>query len=251
MFRYAAQVSYVGSCFAGFQRQPNLVTVQGALEESLSALAGEGVTCTGAGRTDAGVHARGQVVHFDMPSRWDLERLRLAIRARLPRGLEVIRLAEVPGDFHARFDARWREYRYLVWNARWCYPHMEPYVWPVRRHLDLGVLRELAGMCLGRKDFGAFCRSADRPDDSVRTMMRCSVRRFGHLLVFTFRADGFLTNMIRILVGTMLEVEAGRMSRERFASLLEGGHRSQAGRTCPPQGLFFWRVGYDPSPWGP
>jgi tRNA pseudouridine38-40 synthase len=248
-FRYVAEVSYDGGAFFGFQRQNGLMTVQGALEDALSVLAKGDVCCVGAGRTDRGVHARGQVVHFDMPSRWDPRRLRLAIKGSLPPGIEVIRVSEAPPGFHARYGAVFREYRYFVWNAPWRYPHLGGVTWHVRRPLDHRRLSRLAGFLVGERDFGAFCRSADRRDNTVRHMMRASVRRKGPLLVFTFRADGFLTNMVRILVGTMVEVELGTMSEGEFVGLLGGGDRSMSGRTAPPEGLFFWRVHYDPSPW--
>lgn len=249
-YRYAAEVSYHGGDFFGFQRQIGLLTVQGALEEALSILAKGEVSCVGAGRTDRGVHARGQVVHFDMPVKWDPRRLRLALKSLVPSGLEVIRVAEAQSDFHARYDALWREYRYFLWNAPWCYPHLNGCVWHVRRPVNVAKLRDIVGACVGLRDFSAFCRSADRPKDSFRRMLKAQVRSRGPLVVFTFRADGFLTNMVRILVGTLLEVDQGRIGEEEFLKLLHGGDRSMGGRTAPAEGLFFWRVGYGCSPFG-
>ena len=249
MPRYAAEVAYVGASFAGFQAQPNRPSVQGVLEAALEALVGVRVRCHGAGRTDAGVHARGQVVHFDLPRPWDPFRLRGALAAHLPPSVEILQVAQVPDSFHARFDAQWREYRFFLWNQAACAPHLRPFVWWVKSPLDWTPVQRLLPALRGRHDFGAFCRSVDRPEDSWRTLLHVSCRRRGSLVRFRFRGDGFLTNMVRILVGTLEGVARGGMEPEAFLNLLEGGCRSEAGRTAPPQGLFFWRVGYAPSPW--
>lgn len=250
MPRFAAEVSYLGGAFSGFQRQPGRSTVQQTLEEALAMLnGGEPTPCTGCGRTDAGVHARGQVVHFDLPRPWDPWRLRGALAAHLPSSLEILRVAAAPPAFHARFDAIWREYRFFLWNRGTCLPHLRPFVWWVKHPVDWEPAAALLPRLEGYRDFGAFCRAADRPEDSHRTLLHASCRSRGGLVRFRFRADGFLTNMIRILLGTLLRVASGETSSEQVLALLEGGRREDAGRTAPAQGLFFWRAGYEPSLW--
>ena len=247
--RWAAEIAYLGGAFSGWQRQPGSVTGQGTFEEALSRLNGKDSVVEGAGRTDGGVHARGQVVSFDTQKTWDPSRLRLALDGNLPQALRVLRVAPVDESFRARHDARFREYVYFLWRGVFCYPHLAPYVWHNRQWQDLGPLRDCCRSLAGTHDFQAFCRAADCPEESRRTLYSVTLLSRGPLVRLRIRGRGFLTNMVRIIVGSLDAVAAGKRDPAWFASLLDGKERAAAGRTAPPQGLFLWRVGYDPSPW--
>lgn len=253
MPRYVAEVSYDGSCFHGWQIQPGLATVQGALEDSLSLLNGSRVAVAGAGRTDTGVHARGQVCSFDLGREWDAGRLVPAVNANMTKGVSVIRLIVAPRpDFHARFDAKSREYIYFIWNANAIYPALEPNVcWLRHGGYDWAAARRACSYLEGEHDFGAFCPSSDRPEQSVRTIYQARLIKKGGLIRLRLVGNGFLTNMVRIIVGNLELIARGAKKPEWIKTLLQPktGERAEGGRTFPPKGLFLWRINYQPSPW--
>jgi tRNA pseudouridine38-40 synthase len=240
----ALLISYDGAPFSGWQSQPGGGGVQDAIESALSAI-GETTRITGAGRTDAGVHARGQVAHFDARREWEPRRLILAINAHLPSSVSVMKACVVKDDFDARRSALLREYRYFIWNASTCYPHIKPYVyWLHGTHYDWNAAAAAAPLMEGRHDFGAFCRAADRPDNAARTVTRARITRRGSLVTFKITADAYLTNMVRIAAGNLLSVAERKRDANWFKSLLCGGERSESSRTLPASGLFLWRVNY-------
>jgi tRNA pseudouridine38-40 synthase len=243
--RIALELSYDGGAFLGWQSQTHGRGVQDALEAALAS-AGETARVTGAGRTDAGVHARGQVAHFDAVKPWEPRRLKLAINAHLPPSVSVMRTALTEENFHARRNAVWREYRYFIWNAPVCYPHIKPYVlWLPGSHYDWSLASEAAPSFAGEHDFRAFCRTADRPVNTVRNVRYARLIRRGRLVLFRMAAGSYLTNMVRIAVGSLLEVAAGRKDKSWLRGLLEGASgRSAASRTVGPRGLFLWQVKY-------
>lgn len=248
MFCYSCVISYDGGKFCGWQVQPNCVTVQESLESALSLINGSHVRATGAGRTDAGVHSRGQTASFFMERAWEPRKLLLAINANLPDGAAVTSVQRRPDDFDARRDALWREYVFFVWRGSFCYPMIEPYVWWKKKdNWDDVILRKACSMLCGRHDFSAFCRASEVPDNPVRHMHFVRHVRRGHLSIFRIRGDAFLTNMIRIMVGNLDAVASGARPLSWLAKLLNGGTRSDSAATVPPTGLFFWRVAYDRS----
>lgn len=252
MPRYAAEISYDGGMFCGWQLQLGLPTVQGALEDALYILNGSPVSVAGAGRTDSGVHARGQVCSFDLDREWEPGRLTPAINAHLAKGVSVMRLVKAPReDFHARFDAKSREYIYFVWNAAVIYPALEPYVCWLKAGGYDWQSASLACACLeGRHNFDAFCRPVKRPDDPVRTIYRARLSKKGHLIRLHLTGSGFLNNMVRIIMGHLELVARGAKEPEWIKTLLtETGERNGRGRTFPPSGLFLWKINYNPSPW--
>lgn len=245
MYRYSCTISYDGGKFFGWQTQPRCVTVQESLEKALSLINGSPVKVTGAGRTDAGVHSRGQTASFLMSERWLPRKMLLAINANLPDGAAVTSVSERALDFDARRDALWREYAYFVWRGSFCYPMAKPYVWWKKKdNWDDALLREACSMLSGRHDFSAFCRASEVPENAVRRMHFVRHVRRGHLSVFRIRGDAFLTNMVRIMVGNLDAVASGARPLSWLGGLLRGGSRTESAVTVPPTGLFFWRVGY-------
>lgn len=252
MPRYVAEVSYNGACFSGWQVQPGLCTPQGALEGALSLLNGVSVSVAGAGRTDAGVHAKGQVCTFDLNKKWEPRRLLLAVNANLDEGVSVIRLAEAPSPgFHARFDAVSREYVYFIWNSSTIHPVLKSNVcWLPSGGYDWTKARTACHYLVGEHNFGAFCRQGDRPEDSVRIIFRAMLRKRGNLIRFHITGNGFLTNMVRIIIGNLELVARGNKEPEWINALFDGtDSREGCGRTFPPQGLFLWRINYDLPLW--
>lgn len=250
--RWAAEIAYLGNAFSGWQRQEGTVTGQGTFEKALSLLNGRPSTVEAAGRTDGGVHARGQVVSFDTLRDWEPSRLRQALEGNLPQTLRVLRTVPVTPDFKARHDACYREYVYFLWTGDSCYPHLAPFVWHNRRWRCPRTrerLRECCRLLEGTHDFRAFCRSVDCPEDSRRTLHVVSLASRGPLVRLRIRGRGFLTNMVRIIVGSLDDIAKGKGDPRWLASLLQGRPREEAGRTAPAQGLFFWKAGYEPSIW--
>ncbi len=208
------------------------------------------VPVVAAGRTDKGVHARGQVVSCELPRIWEPERLRLALDACLPPSIRTIRVAPVEASFNARFDALWREYVYFFWFPRHTYPHLQGYSWSLHRSWNDAAVRQACTFLEGTHDFSSFCRAVDLPENPVRTLYRVSFRRKGPLGWLRVRGNAFLTNMVRIIVGSLHEVGLERKDPHWIRDLLENHReREAAGRTAPPEGLFLWNVGYERPLW--
>ena len=245
MKNYALEISYDGGAFKGWQSQNGGTGVQDALEAAFSNL-GEQTRVHGAGRTDVGVHARAQIATAFLAKKWEPRRLVLALNTKLPPSVSVMRAALVPDDFHARYSAVSREYRYFIWNSSTCYPHIRPYVlWCPGGYYDWRLAAESAKLFIGEHDFRAYCRAADCPDVTIRSIKRARLSLRGNLLVFTVEANSFLTNMIRIMVGNLLEIARGARDEAWFRSLFEPGTgRDMSAKTVSPSGLFFWRANY-------
>jgi len=244
-------VEYDGTDFAGWQRQPQQRTVQAALEDALFRLTGERLVVHGAGRTDAGVHALGQVAAITTASPLPAETLRRALCALLPAGLSVVDADEVDADFDPRRHARGKLYRYRIWNRASRSPHEARYAWHRSRPLDDAAMAEAAALLVGEHDFAAF-RAADcERRTTVRRVFSLAVRRHGALLTLEIEATAFLKNMVRIIVGTLDEVGRGRRPPASLGVILRGRDRTAAGPTAPPHGLFLVEVHYDRPVVGP
>ncbi|MDR1965281.1 MAG: tRNA pseudouridine(38-40) synthase TruA [Synergistaceae bacterium] len=245
MPRYALELSYDGASYSGWQLQSGGNCVQGAVETALGRL-GERTRISGAGRTDAGVHAKGQVAHFDAERDWEARRLLLAVNAHLPPSISAMRAAKAGEGFHARHDAIWREYRYFIWNSSTCHPHIRPYVfWLPGSHYDWARAGRAVSAIVGTHDFAAFCRMADRPENTRRTVRSARLIARGDLAVFRIVANSYLTNMVRIAVGNLIAVASGKRDEPWLASLFEEGRdRRRSERTVPASGLFLWKVTY-------
>jgi tRNA pseudouridine38-40 synthase len=232
--RYRATVEYDGTDFSGFQLQPGARTVQGELEAALARLGdGERQPVDGAGRTDAGVHATGQVIAFTYSGPLPADRLLEALNGNLPRDLAVRDLRRAPHAFHPRFAARYREYRYTIWNGPRS-PLRERTALPVRAPLDTSAMAQAARVFVGRHDFSAFGAEDVQP---VRTVHSVRVRRAGGLVTIDVRADAFLRGMVRRMVAALLEVGKGRMDEAGVAAALADRRPALAGAAAPARGL--------------
>jgi tRNA pseudouridine38-40 synthase len=252
MPRYALLVAYDGAPFVGWQRQVNGLSVQQVLEEAAAPLNG-GVTpqTVASGRTDAGVHAEGQVVQVDLSLDIPPERLREALNTRSrPHPVSVLSVARAPEDWSARFSARGRAYRYRILNRR-PRPALEiGRVWHVPQPLDAAAMHEAAQRLLGRHDFSAFRAASCQAKDALRTLDTLDVVRDGELVVVWTAARSFLHHQVRNLVGTLAEVGLGRRPVSWPRAVLDGRDRTKAGQTAPPDGLTFLRAEYpDPLDW--
>jgi tRNA pseudouridine38-40 synthase len=242
-------LEYDGTNYHGFQTQddPALPTIQGELEAAIEAICHERLRITGSGRTDAGAHALGQVVNFHTRSTVPTHRFPAALNSVLPRDIRVKEAAAVPQEFHARFDALSKTYAYLVDNRPSTSVFLRNYAYHVPQPLDLVAMRRAAEILVGTHDFASFQSSGSSAKTSVRTVYGLGIDEIeAHegIIKFSVRADGFLYNMVRNMVGTLLEVGLGRYSVEDTASILAARDRRLAGPTAPAQGLYLVKVEY-------
>jgi tRNA pseudouridine38-40 synthase len=238
-------LSYDGTEFFGWQRQPDRRTVQQALEEAIGRLTGVEPTTNASGRTDAGVHALGQVVHFYTGSRHPPETFVKALNAMLPADVRVQGAWEVPQAFHATLDARAKLYRYVIDNGHVADPFQTRYAWHVFARLDSTRMHAAAQALKGRHDFHSFETHWPNRTSSVRTITHIAVNRVSDSVWIDVEADGFLYNMVRSITGTLVEVGKGKWPPEKVAEVLAAEDRREAGPTAPPQGLFLVRVRYE------
>ena len=241
--RYFIWFSYDGTRYHGWQIQPNGVTVQSELQRCLSLLLREEVSMTGAGRTDTGVHARQMAAHFDTEQAVDTALLTKKLNGLLPCDIGVDRVEPVAADMHARFSARWRTYHYYIHTAK--NPFVRQYSLEMHYRLDFALMNEAGRMLTEYDDFGAFCKAGS---DVKTTLCRVTHAQWHQTAptewYFEITANRFLRNMVRAVVGTLVEVGRGRMSLSDFRAVIEGRQRTQAGESMPAKALFLERVEY-------
>jgi tRNA pseudouridine38-40 synthase len=238
-------LEYDGAAYHGWQRQKNALSIQEVVETALAKLTGEAVKLHGSGRTDAGVHALGQVANFHTPGHIPLKAFYAGLNSLLPKDIAVLNAAEAPEDFHARKSARAKTYEYRILNRRQPSPLNRRYAWVVREVLDMAAMAEAAAMLLGEHDFSAFKASGGAPGHAVRVVLAAAWHQEeAGRLRFSITANGFLRGMVRSLVGTMVEIGRGKRPSEDLAGLLQSGDRAAAGPTAPAQGLFLVEVIY-------
>jgi tRNA pseudouridine38-40 synthase len=251
-------LAYDGSDLVGWQRQATGVSVQGLVESALNRLTGVAVTVTGAGRTDAGVHALGQVASARVSTDRAPAEFQRALNALLPEAVRVVALAEAAPDFHARYGAKAKRYVYRLATGEICSPFVRRYAWHVTHPLDRAAMSEALAPLIGRHDFKAFQAAGSRVSDTIRTLYEASLDESepGPLwprgfspgaasdLSLVLRGDGFLRHMVRNIVGTLVEIGRGRWPPEQMAAVLASRDRRLAGPTAPPQGLFLVEVEY-------
>jgi len=259
-------LAYDGTRFVGWQRQAEGVSIQGLLEDALARFEGAAVTVQGAGRTDAGVHALGQVASAHVSFAHPVDTLRRALNAQLPEDVRVLDVAEAAEGFHARFSARSKTYRYRLRAGDGGDPFTRAYVWQLTEALDVKAMRAAARVLVGTHDFAAFQSAGTETKTTVRTMTRSEIRGpqgsaphradgvsdswGGDLpgpreIVYEVEGDGFLRHMVRAIVGTLVEIGRGWRPADSMARLIDGGTRADAGATAPPHGLALVRVAYD------
>jgi tRNA pseudouridine38-40 synthase len=245
MPRYRVTLEYDGGPFAGWQRQENGPSIQGALEEAVHKLSAERVTVTGAGRTDAGVHARGQVAHFDLVKEFPADTVRDALNAHLrPQPIAVLHAALPGSDFHARFSAVSRHYEYRILCRRAPPALDKGQVWHVSRTLDVEAMQRGAAALVGAHDFTTFRSSECQANSPLRTLDRFDVSEQGDEIVFYARARSFLHHQVRSMVGTLKLVGEGRWRSSEVARALEARDRTKCGTVAPSEGLTLLRVDY-------
>jgi tRNA pseudouridine38-40 synthase len=242
--RWKCVCAYDGGGFAGWQSQRGGRAVQDAIEARLAAVAGRPVRAHGSGRTDAGVHALGQVFHFDAPWRHGPQRLAAALRMGLPPSIQIKSVRPAAADFHARFSAVGKTYFYDLFLGDPA-PFARPYCWAVRRPLDLRAMEAAAAVLRGRHDFTAFSAGRGAGEGGrVRNLRRLTLSRRGRRLRITVEGDGFLYKMVRRIVGALVAVGEGKLTPGQLREILGARRRTAPIETAPPQGLFLQRVAY-------
>ncbi|HXD21580.1 MAG TPA: tRNA pseudouridine(38-40) synthase TruA [Vicinamibacterales bacterium] len=249
-------LAYDGTRFVGWQRQTSGESIQGLLEDALAKFEGGPVTAHGAGRTDAGVHALGQVASAAVSFTHPVDTLVRALNAQLPEDIRVLEVADAPPDFHARFSARSKTYCYQIRAGSVGDPFTRAFVWQLAEPLDVAAMREAAAKLIGTHDFAAFQSVGTDTSTTIRTITRSDIALGADashprtmdaraLMAYEIAGDGFLRHMVRAIVGTLVEIGRGWRPPASMAQLVDGGTRADAGATAPPHGLCLVRVDYD------
>ncbi len=250
--KFKLTIAYDGTCYEGWQVQKIGTGVQEKVEEALAKLFPSKPRVHSSSRTDTGVHALGMVAHFEVPRaefKMPARKLALALNAWLPEDIRVLSTVRAPKDFHARFDATGKQYRYLVWNHSAMNPLLRRTAWHVPRKLDPQAMRAAASLFVGKHDFRAFAANPGYEKAStVRTLTRCEIRRSGSLLTFLIEGDGFLYKMCRGIVGTLVQVGLGKLPPADIKRILAAKDRRVAGMSAPALGLVLWKVFYERKP---
>lgn len=238
-------VAYDGTDFHGFQWQPKLRTVQGELQQAIERLTGESISIHGSGRTDAGVHAWGQVVNFHTSSRIPIDKWPIAMNSVLPPDLVIRSAEEAPLDFHARFDAIAKTYLYQIDLGSYPDVFRRRHAWHVPYRLEIEQMRKAADLFKGEHDFTSFCNASTPVEDKVRQIHEIRIiEEYRNVLKILVHGNGFLWNMVRILVGTLVDIGRGRMPYDEVPAILAAKDRTRAGVTAPAQGLTLFEVFY-------
>lgn len=245
MKRVMLVVAYDGTSYCGWQVQPNAVTVEGVLNQKLSELLHEDIKVIGASRTDSGVHALGNVAVFDTESRIPGEKFSYALNQRLPDDIRVQKSMEVEPDFHPRHCKCWKEYEYHIFNAEFANPIERLYSYFVYKKLNIEAMKQAAAHLVGEHDFKSFCSTATQTETTVRTIYGIDVERQGNLIIIKVRGNGFLYNMVRIIVGTLVQVGLGFYEADHVKEMLEAEDRTVAGPTAPACGLRLNEIFYN------
>lgn len=237
-------IEYDGSNYHGFQRQDNASSIQGEIEKQLHQLSGEVVTICAAGRTDAGVHARGQVIAFNTTASIPPERWVLALNSFLPEDIRVLSSCAAEPNFHPQFHSISKRYAYYLYRQKSGAAFYRRYALCNSDQLDITAMHQACQFITGRHNFQAFCASGGSSKTFERTVINCAIKEYGSIVRLDVEANGFLYNMVRIIMGTLLDVGRKRISADEIPDILSSRDRTWAGPTAPPQGLYLMRVDY-------
>lgn len=237
-------ISYEGTNYSGWQIQPNGSTIQEELEKAIEEVFGKRHRVHGAGRTDTGVHAKGQVAHFKTVQTIPVQNIQAAFNSVLPPDIAIIKAEEVSTDFHSRFDARKKLYNYYFLNIRNRDPFSEKYSWRVPYKLNLSLMKKEAAFLVGRHDFKSFQASDKRERSSVRKIYHANIKKNGSMIIFDIEGEGFLYNMVRNIAGTLIDIGRGYLPPGSMKKIMRGKDRTLAGPTAPAKGLFLMEVKY-------
>ncbi|CEQ27024.1 tRNA pseudouridine(38-40) synthase TruA [Paraclostridium sordellii] len=236
-------IQYNGKNYCGWQKQNDSLGVQGTIEQAIKEITSEDVKITGSGRTDAGVHALGQVANFNTESSIPIEKIPSALNSKLPKDISIINAEEMPLDFHSRYCAKGKTYRYMIYNNSYRTPIYNNISYFVKYDLDLEKMQKEAKSLIGTYDFKGFMSSGSSVKDTVRTIYDIQIIKQEDLIVIEVQGNGFLYNMVRIIVGTLVDIGRGRINSD-MSSIIESKSRSMSGHTAPAQGLFLKKVDY-------
>ena len=244
MNNYKLILTYDGTPYHGWQMQDNAITVQQCLSEAIEQIFGEKCTIYGSSRTDKGVHALGFCCNFKTEKDRDCKKIAYGLNAVLPESICVLECSKADESFNARFDAKGKQYIYKIWNSRRRNPFLIDKALHYPLPIDEKLLNEQAKDYIGTHDFSAFCAAGATTVSNVRTVFDCSVERDGNLVVFKVKGDGFLYNMVRIMVGTLLDINSGKIEKGSIPAIIESKSRFSAGITAKAQGLYLDEVYY-------
>ena len=236
-------IQYNGKNYCGWQKQNNSPGIQGTIEKAIFDITREEVKITGSGRTDAGVHALGQVANFKTNSQIPVDRIPNALNAKLPKDISIVKAEEVDEDFHSRYSAKKKTYRYQIYNSQYRSPIYADISYPVKYDLDIDKMKKEAKSLIGTYDFKGFMSSGSSVIDTVRTIYNIEVSKSEDLIIIEIEGNGFLYNMVRIIAGTLVDIGRGRIT-EKMSTIIESKSRSMAGHTAPAHGLFLKKVDY-------
>jgi tRNA pseudouridine38-40 synthase len=235
-------IEYDGTNYHGWQSQKNAVTIQDTIESALKKLTGDDIRITASGRTDTGVHARGQVANLNLASGLTVNEIEDGLNAYLPDDIVIKEVEIVPTEFHSRFDAKKRIYQYYILPVKTAI--FRNYCWQIFYRLDEEFLDEISPVIIGDHDFSAFCKSDESRNSNRCTVLKSSWSKKNDFLVYRIEANRFLHGMVRTIVGTMIDVARARFTTNEFREIFHSKDRNQAGQTAPPQGLFLEAVYY-------
>ncbi len=238
------KIAYDGTNYHGFQIQDDVTTVFGVFQDALLKILGHSTDIKGCSRTDSGVHAKCYYLSFETEKQLNIPRLPLALNANLPADIRVLKAKQVDDGFHARYDSKGKEYTYYILNSHIDDPFTNKYYYRVPSALDAEKMHRAAQYYVGTHDFRSFMAAKSKITDCTRTVYSASVERKGDMITFTVSADGYLYNMVRIMVGTLINVGKGIWPRSYVADIIKAENRDVAGPTAPPQGLFLTDVYY-------
>lgn len=246
MVKVKCILSYDGTNFSGFQIQPGKRTIHGEIEKALQKVhKGQLVKIQASGRTDSGVHARGQTIQFESPFALPESNWKQALNTLLPKDIYVYEVKKMPSDFHVRYDVLEKEYRYYIWNEQGRDVFKRHYMYQFPYDLDIEKMYEACQYFLGEHDFTTFSSAkATIKGSKTRTLLEATCTKMGREIEFKFRGNGFLYNMVRIIIGCLLDIGQGRRKPTDIPMLLEQKNRQELGETVPPQGLYLWNVIY-------